>query len=350
MPSTSQLGAAASSVPAAVVTAFDRMLSNTNTSTVQLQSAGSGSTILVASAGNNDLNVAVTAPTSFISGSITNGAGTELLFQLPAGVGFLSKLTKTADAGSADTYIVSALAPFWGGSSAPAVVAQKSSLEDAVDTALSNLLGGGPYVIRLFDFYQGASVAAVTAMALLDAEPGGTGADSLVVGGSEPQLLLDAGSSTGKQLFVVNLASLQDKTLVLRNVEAATLASNGKVRADGSTPIVITSDNKAQIIEGGTGNDTLIGTGSDTLTGGAGNDVFGFDGNGKYTVTDFNKTGDLLAFNLPGVGSIDQLKAQVTGVVKTGASITYQLGADTSITLIGVAASDLTAAMITFTL
>lgn len=347
MSSTSQLGSAASSVPAALVTAFDRMLSDTNTSTVQLQSAGSGSTILVASAGNNDLNVAVTAPTSLITGSITNGAGTELLFQLPAGVGFLSKLTKAPDAGSADTYIAAALTPFWSGSSAPAVLAQKSSLEDAVDAALSNLLGGGPYVIRLFDFYQGSSGAPSPELALLDAEPAGTGADSLV-GGSE--LLLDAGSSTGKQLFVLNLANLQDKTLVLKNVEAATLASNGKVRADGSTPILITSDNKAQIIEGGSGNDTLIGTGSDTLTGGAGNDVFGFDGTGKYIVTDFNKAGDLLAFNLPGVTTVDQLKAQVTGVVKTGASITYQLGADTSITLIGVAASDLTAAMITFTL
>ena len=153
MSATSQVGAAESSVPAGVVTAFNRMLGDSNSSTVQLQAAGNNSTILVASAGNNDLNVAVTAPTAPISGSITNGVGTELLFQLPAGVGFLSKVTKAADANTADTYITTALSPFWNGSTAPVVLSQKASLENAIDIELSNIAGSGQYVIRLFDFY-----------------------------------------------------------------------------------------------------------------------------------------------------------------------------------------------------
>jgi hypothetical protein len=36
----------------------------------------------------------------------------------------------------------------------------------------------------------------------------------------------------------------------------------------------------------------------------------------------------------------------VTNVVKTSSSITYHLGSDTSVTLVGVSASDLTASMI----
>ncbi len=78
--------------------------------------------------------------------------------------------------------------------------------------------------------------------------------------------------------------------------------------------------------------------------------MFGFSGAGKYTVADFNKAGDTFAFEIAGVTNLDQLKAKVTGVTKTSTSITYNLGADTSVTLIGVSASDLTAAMFKFTI
>ncbi len=173
------------------------------------------------------------------------------------------------------------------------------------------------------------------------------GADS-VVGANE--ILLSTPTSASKELFVVNLSLAKNATVVLQNIEAAVLAAPGVVRNEGNAPIMITSDLQAQAVTGGGGNDTLVGTGNDTLTGGAGNDIFGIKGAGKYTITDFNKAGDMLAFQMDGVTNLTQLKAKVTSVVTGTSSVTFNFGADTSITLVGVTAADLTASMIKFSI
>lgn len=350
MSASSQFAAAASSIPASAADVFDTLLSDTNPATLTLIPVANGATLLLASAGNGDTNVAVTAPTSSVAGSVTSGSGQNLQFQLAAGVGFASKEMTTNSTSTADAYVEAQVGRYFSitETANSQVAALKSSLSNALDTLLTNpQFGSGTTVIRVFDFYSGNSAAALDASALLDDTSGVAGADSLL---GAQDVLLDAGSSAGQQLFVVNLAGLSGKALTLQNVEGAMLASSGTVRVEGSTPIVITSDNQPQRIIGGSGNDTLIGTGSDTLTGGAGNDLFGFSGAGRYTVTDFSTSNDRFAFNMPGVTNIDQLKAQVTGVSQTAVSVTYQLGPDLSVTLVGVNPNELLASMFQFTL
>lgn len=350
MAASSQFAAAAPSIPASATDVFDTLLADTNTATLTLSPVGNGATLLLASAGNGDTNVAVTAPTSSVAGSVTSGSGQYLQFQLQAGVGFASKEMTSSSTSAADSYVELQIARYFSpDENANSVIADlRSSLSAALDNLLANpQFAGGTTAVRLFDFYTSNISALLHDFALHDDGTAAGEADSLL---DASEVLLDAGSSAGQQLFVANLAGLGGKTLVLQNVEGAMLASSGTARVEGSAPIVITSDNQPQQIKGGSGNDTLIGTGNDTLTGGAGSDLFGFRGTGRYLITDFNITSDRFAFNMAGVTNIDQLKAQITSVSKTPVSITYQLGPDTAITLVGVNANDLLASMFQFTL
>jgi len=357
----SLISGAGESLPSQVLTQLDKLLTDSISSSTKTQDAGNSSTVIVSSGGNKDVNVVITPPTTQTAGSVSEGAGVKLEFVLPANTGLVQKSSQTSDTAAAQQYVESVISKYIPPSTnnqpqAPAVVAQRQALVDAVTEALQQLQQAGGttlnLTIRNIDFFGLQSTSASLlddqqSLAILDSDGSYQGIDSLV---GANDVLLDAAGSSTQQLFVINLAGLGTKTLALANVDAAVLAAPGTVKVEGATPIRITSDNIAQNISGGGGNDTLIGTGSDTLTGGAGNDVFGFSGNGKYTITDFSKTGDMLAFEIPGVSNVDQLKAKVTSVVKTATSITYNLGPDTSVTLVGVSATDLTASMIKFTL
>jgi hypothetical protein len=362
MASESLLGAGGTTLPSTAVKVLDKFLTDSIPSSKIVADAGNGSSIIVSSGSKGDINIVITPPTTGNSGSLSEGAGKTLNFQLTPNTGLVSKSTNATDTGVASNYVASILDNYIPPSGAtPLATAQKASLIGALQqilTALSTTGSGAVlsnFLIRTIDFFSstsGPSEGKLTddgqqAFALLDSDGSYQGIDSLV-GANE--ILLDAGTSSGSQLFVINLSGIGGKTLALQNVEGAVLGAAGTVRVEGSGPIKISSDNQAQNITGGGGNDTLIGTGSDTLTGGSGNDVFGFSGIGKYTVTDFNTAGDMLAFNIAGVTTLDQLKAQVTSVVKTSSAITYNLGPDTSITLIGVSAADLTAAMLKYTI
>lgn len=352
MAGESQFGAAATSLPSSASRVLDKYLTDSITSSLKTSNAGNGATVAVSSGSKGDVNIAITPPTTPTQGSVTDGAGKTLNFQLPANLGLASKSADTATKAAAQDYVKSVVDKYIPDNASNAqVAAQKATIIAALSKAL-DLVGTGSVLnvtIRNIDFFAGSASSSTLqdAFTILDSDGSYQGIDSLV---GANDVLLDAGSSTGSQLFVLNLAGLGTKTLALQNVEAAVLAAGGTVKVEGSTAIRITSDSQAQNVTGGGGNDTLVGTGSDTLAGGAGNDVFGFSGAGKYTISDFNKAGDMLAFEMAGVTNIDQLKAKVTSVVKTGASITYNLGADTSVTLVGVSASDLTAAMIKFTI
>jgi hypothetical protein len=301
---------------------------------------------------------ALTPGTGKLDGPITSGDLT-MEVDIPAGVGltFSGKDGQTPDA--AENYLNTAIGGYFSPNVDPNSDAgqQQQSLVGAVDDLLGSLGGGKDVSVRLIDFLGKTSPGQLHELtttdnnqqtfALLDSDGAYQGVDSLV-GANE--IFFDAGVSKGKQVFALNLSGAYGKTIALANIEAAVLGGPGTVRNEGTGPIAMTSDNKPQTMIGGIGNDTLVGTGNDTLTGGAGNDVFGFNKGGKYVVTDFNKVGDMLAFDIPGVTNLDQLKAKVTSVVKTGSSITYNLGADTSVTLVGITATDLTAAMFKFTL
>lgn len=353
MASESQLGSSGTTLGTSAKSVLDKFLTDSITTSLVTSNAGNGSTVAVSSGSKGDVNIAITPPTTATQGSVTDGGGKVLNFQLPANTGLVSKSVDTSSSTAAADYVKSIVDKYIPDSSAtsPAATAQKATVIAALTKAMELIQGGASInvTIRNIDFFSsgGSGSSLQDAFAILDSDGGYQGIDSLV---GANDVLLDAGTSGGSQLFVINLGGLGTKTLALQNVEGAALAGAGTVKVEGTTAIRITSDNQAQSITGGTGNDTLVGTGSDTLAGGAGNDVFGFSGAGKYTVSDFSKAGDMLAFNMTGVTTVDQLKAKVTSVVKTSSSITYNLGADTSITLVGVSASDLTAAMLKFTI
>jgi len=326
---------------------LDKFLTDTITASLKTAALPNSSTVIVASGGNGDLNLVITPPTARTAASMSDGPGSEIVFELPANVGIVAKSVESNNSAAAVSYVKNIVDKYIpDGSANSAASAQKDAMIAALTKAMVLTQGGASInvKIRTIDFLSTESAAdKLEGLALLDSDGTYQGIDSLV---GANDVVLDAGASVDSQLFVLNLGGLDGKTLVLRNIDAATLASSGTVRAEGSTPIRITSDNSAQIISGGNGNDTLVGTGSDTLTGGAGSDVFGFSGKGRYVITDFDKAGDKLAFDIAGVSTVDNLKAMVTSVVKTSGSITYHLGADTSVTLVGVSASDLTASMI----
>lgn len=327
---------------------LDKFLTDTITASLRTVSLPNDSNIIVASGGNGDLNLVITPPSARTAASMSDGPGSEIIFELPANVGIVAKSVESNDATEAVGYVKNIVDRYIpDGTGNPAASAQKDAMIAALTRAMV-LTQGGVAInvkIRTIDFLATTDPLAkqLDAFALLDSDGSYQGLDSLV---GANDIILDAGGSIDSQLFVLNLGSIGDKTLVLKNIDAATLAASGTVRADGSVPIRITSDSSAQSVSGGGGNDTLVGTGNDTLAGGAGSDVFGFSGKGKYIVTDFDKAGDKLAFDIAGVSTLDQLKGLVTSVVKTGSGITYHLGPDTSVTLVGVNASDLTASMI----
>lgn len=292
-------------------------------------------------------------------GTVTD-AGLALTVSLPADFGVAASGINNANPADTSTFLNNIIEAYLPGGGSPATTALANSLFNSVSNVTAGLTqaGANDIILRLIELLRGKSGdgAELSAdelgsfqqvLALLDSEGEYPGIDSLV---GADHILLDAGSSSGTQLFAINLAGADGRTLGLLNVEAAVLAASGTVKVEDNTPIYIASDNSAQSISGGGGNDTLVGTGNDTLAGGAGSDVFGFSGAGKYVITDFNKTADSFAFDFAGVETIDQLKALVTGVLKGPVSTTYVFGPDTSITLVGVTPSEVTAEMIKLTI
>lgn len=305
---------------------------------------------------------ALTPGTGELEGPITNGDIT-MEVDIPAGTGltFTGKDGQTPDA--AENYLNTAIGGYFSPNVDPNSDAgqQQQSLTGAVDDLLGSLGGGKDVSVRLVDFLgktnPGGSAPLTTVLASGDA----TGDTfTLVDGSAMPQaegvapneVFFDAGNSKGKQVFAFNLTKLgTTKTLVVKNIEATLVAGPGNLRVDGDGPVRINSDNFGQNIRGGGGNDTLVGGGNDTLTGGAGADIFGFStaAKGKYTITDFNKATDQLAFKLTGVTNFQQLRAAVTKEVFANGSMTYDLGPDISITLVGIGPQDITAGLVKFT-
>src|SRR5262249_52329765 len=85
-----------------------------------------------------------------------------------------------------------------------------------------------------------------------------------------------------------------------------------------STGVTLYSTASNSLLQGGSGNDVLIGAPNDTLNGGAGSDTFVFNpGFGKNTIDRFNPSQDVLRF--------DHTFASLTAVQNA----THQVGANT---------------------
>ena len=310
-------------------------------------------------------------------GALTPGTGElEGVFQtgelsleiyVPAGLGLTFTGKDSQDEAAAESYLNKAIDAYFPAANVDPSTPegqQQLSLTNAVDDLLGSLGGGKDISVRLIDFLGKGSVSPQSALLTTTA-----GADMLAInavntlvleGSFAPQaagvatneILFDAGATKGKQVFVLNLTKVgTDKTVVVKNVEAVLVGGAGNLRVDGTTGVRVNSDNIAQKITGGGGNDTLVGGGNDTLTGGVGADIFGFSSaaKGKFTITDFNKSMDQIGLKLTGVTTFEQLKAAVTGASFENGATTYNLGPDISITLVGIGYNEISDDMIKFT-
>lgn len=284
---------------------------------------------------------ALTPGTGELQGPITNGDIT-MEVDIPAGIGltFTGKDGQTPNA--AESYLNTAIGGYFSPNVNPNSDAgqQQQSLTGAVDDLLGSLGGGKDVSVRLIDFLGKTS-------------PGsGPAPDGVTVQAANLQVVVDAGTSPGKQVFAFNLGKLAGtETLVVKNAEGVIVGGAGTVQVENAAGVRVESDNQAQKVIGGSGNDTLVGAGNDTLTGGAGHDLFAFSfgQRGHFTVTDFDKTQDSFAIKIPGVTNFAQLANAVTKTTDTPTGVTYEFGPDMSVTLVGVHPQDITAALIKYT-
>jgi hypothetical protein len=323
-----------------------------------------GGQLVVGDGPGGEKQGALTPGTGDLEGPITNGDIT-MEVDIPAGTGLTFSGKDGQDEAAAENYLNNQIAGYFGGVTLPVdgqdltpEQEQQQSLSGAVNDLLGALGGSKDISVRTFDFLGKGSTIRLSADApLTTTVVASEGDDTFSLVGTPQaagpnEIFLDAGASKGKQVFALNLTKLgTDKTLVIKNIEAALVAGPGNLRVDGTTGTRVNSDNFGQNITGGGGNDTLVGGGNDTLTGGVGADIFGFTSSakGKFTITDFNKTTDQIGLKLTGVTTFAQLQAAVTGGSYADGAMTYNLGPDISITLVGINPFDITADMIKFT-
>ena len=274
---------------------------------------------------NGNIQGAVAPPIGIVVGGLENGVLT-LELTLPNATGLVFGGQDNATPEEFGQYLRDIIDEY-----AP-TSAEQQSLYDAVEALLAAIHAQGVtnVVVRVFDLLSGDSDAS---------SPLAGGLDNIVI---------DSSSYTGVEVFAINLSqAAPGQGVIFKGVANALVAGMGSVSAEGSTAIHLRADLQAQSITGGDGNDTLVGGGgNDTLTGGLGDDVFGFTGLGHHVVTDFGTGHDKLAFEVPGVTTLAQLGALVTGVEQTSTGVTYHFGHDASITLVGVSAAQVTTDLI----
>jgi Ca2+-binding RTX toxin-like protein len=234
------------------------------------------------------------------------------------------------------------------------------TIEGAPEAGVDSLTGGGSavsdaqrnYLIGAAEkFDAGANMVAEIDAALKILSQGSGSATNLEAyvarlgmsteSNTLTELKLDFADTPKDSLLLYRLADLPGVTAAFSNIEKLVLVGQGAARIDGSQGAFMIGDSNRQSFAGGTGNDTLVGGGgADTLAGGAGNDTFGFIKKGHYTITDFKQGEDQLAFGFAGVSSKADLAAFLTNVTDGEGQVTFHFGDDASITLVGVAASD----------
>ena len=288
-----------------------------------------GAPAMVGETDDGEILGAIAPPIGIIDGVIVNGV-LELNISLPNATGVVFGGLDGATPDDFAQYLYDIIDEYSPND------AETQSLYDAVASLLAAIHAQGVtnVVVRVFDLLSGDSTSSA---------PLAGGLDNIVI---------DASAYAGVEVFAINLAqAAPGQGVVFKGVANAIVAGTGSVSAEGSTAIRIQADMQAQNMTGGDGNDTLVGGGgADTLTGGLGDDVFGFNLMGHQVVTDFNTAHDKAAFDVPGVTTLAQLGAMLTGVEQTATGVTYHFGHDASITLTGVSAADVTTNLILLTI
>jgi Ca2+-binding RTX toxin-like protein len=317
--------------------------------------SGSSSLITTATPDNTVLGAAVVDGSAGVEvtvggGIINTGAVINLESEGSAVLAFVLGSSRTYSGSNSNDTVVGGLSEM-----------QALTIEGAPAAGLDSLTGGGPAVSDSQRNYLvdsatkfGAGdkmLAEIDAALKLLSQSGTTPASSLDAyvarlemvpeSSTLSELRLDFAGTPEESLLLYRLADLPEITMAFSNIEKLVLVGQGAARIDGSTGAFMIGDSSRQSFAGGTGNDTLVGGGgNDTLAGGAGNDTFGFIKKGHYTVMDFKQGEDKLAFGFEGVSSKADLAAFLTNVTTDAGNVTFHFGDDASITLIGVAASD----------
>ena len=167
----------------------------------------------------------------------------------------------------------------------------------------------------------------------------GVGNDTIVGGGGNATVGLhhsttqvDVLSNTGSNSLVFNSNA---STIIAAGGNSTVVASN-------NNGVVIATDKGNNLVMGGSGSDTIFASGGrDTLAGGAGNDMFIFNAVGHYTLTDFNPSTDLLAFNLPNVTNVGGLTPWITSTANVNGNAVLSFGTEASITVVGISVDQL---------
>jgi len=214
---------------------------------------------------------------------ISNGS-TELTVDLPTGSTLdLLGLASQTDKDGASQYLrtlIDAAVPASGSES----TAWNSSLKQAVSKATSDLLGKSFKLDIVTPIRQGSGI--------------------------DEMAIVFAGE--GDALGAFNLANVNDLVTV-SGYDSLVAVGPGRIAVSGSSASVY-GDTFSQNIAGGQGSDFLSGGGgSDTLTGGAGADTFELGFAGTTVIADLAAE-DVIAIDLFGVNSVDQLVARIQSV------------------------------------
>lgn len=313
---------------------LDAFLGDTVGGEVEKTDLGGDSTLIVGKGANGETQGVVVSGSVAVAAEVKDGVMT-LGISLPAGVNIgFEGLDKLASVAEAQAYI--------GGLISSSIPDANDPVRVSLEKALANLMaaldneGGTKSVVRVVNIVDNSSSTSGS----LDATPSAAG----------KTIVFDASGSNASEVLAIMLDKLKvGNTLELKGVEKAMLVGAGTVIVTGSSAANLQGDTTTQNITGGSGNDTLVGGGgNDTLDGGAGSDIFGFNAKGNYTVN--FATGDKLAFQVQDVNSLEQLYPLVSNGYEKDGNVTFEFVDQSSITLVGVSVSDLTADMIKFSL
>lgn len=169
---------------------------------------------------------------------------------------------------------------------------------------------------------------------------GGDGDDTFIISDTSSKIFefLNAGNDTIKTTVSYALGNT-----IFDRIEALTAIGKKDVDLTGNDQANdLTGNAGDNMLSGGAGDDSLVGNrGDDALSGNDGaDDFYFFRKTGDDTITDLDVDHDTIHFgNVPGFGSIDDVKSHIT-FAKNGDAV-IDLGAHGSITLSGIGESDI---------
>ncbi len=156
----------------------------------------------------------------------------------------------------------------------------------------------------------------------------------------------------GSKLIGTVAAAVNGSWSLQTNVNGNVVHSYTETSIDGSgntassTGVTLFAQAAKQSLQGGSGNDVLIGAPNDTLMGNAGSDTFVFNKSfGKETVTDYNANQDVLAFDHT-LFTHDTAAQVLSQAHDSSAGAVIVVDSHDTVTLTGVTVAELQAAQL----